>query len=283
MNVWARKQGYTIVEVMIVLAVTGSLLASALYFMNGRSRRLAFENDITAFRTKIDDVINNVSSGYYATSSNFSCSSSANGPSITTDSSARGTNAGCQLLGRGVHLSINFANSFYVHNIIGLRKTSDGSKLATSMADAQPKLLSNGTADTVETAEQILLNSSELVNTRITKTDNTNVSERGFLGFISSFPTVNVAGNINPGSQAVGLYTVYDSTLPQYINLGQTKIQAVDWFNSSFDAAKVIEIKKFEVCFNSLGSDQYAIITVGQDGSRTNTSQTIASGSCPVW
>ena len=283
MNAWARRQGYTIVEVLIVLAVTSALLASAMYFFNGRSGRLAFENDITAFQTKLDDIINNVASGYYASTSNFTCTSSSSGPSISTgSSSARGTNAACQFLGRGVHLNTNFTNYYYVHNIIGLRQVAGGTNLVTSLTEAQPKLLSDGSTSTVETAEKVAFNSSELVHTRATTTTGATYTDRGFLGFISSFPTIT-AGNTDPGAQSVGLYTVYNSVATSTIDISQSKNTVVDWFNATFDATKVISINKFEICFKSLGSGQYGIVTVGQDNSETNITQSIAYGSCPSW
>lgn len=284
---WARKQGYTIVEVMIVLAVSGALLASALLFMNGRSRRLAFENDITDFRTELDDVINNVSSGYYARSSDFQCSGASGVPSVSSSVSSRGTNADCQFLGRAVHVNKNWNNYYYIHNVIGLRKVDGKGSLVSSIAEAKPQLLSISSAlsssyqSGVETAEKVNVFNSKIGATKYFNFDNTAVIDKGFLGFISSFPNFTQgSSNPDPGAQSVSLY-VYDNG-QNLISLSVSKDSAVDAFppvNPSF----LKPIDKFQFCFDSLGSSQRGIITVGEDRNDLKTSQVIEAGSCSQW
>lgn len=287
MNLRGRKQGYTIVEVLVVLAVTGALLGSAFYFMNGRSRRLAFENDITAFRTKLDDTINNVATGYYSRNANFSCSSSDTGPSINSSgSNARGTNQDCQYIGRGIHFNTGW-DYYYIHNIIGLRKSSTG--LAQDLSQVKPKVLSVSASYTssVETAEKV-----DFFNTTLVKTKTYNssgeylsTSRRGFIGFISSLPSADslsgATGSV--GSQKVELYTINDTADTTKINLTQNKNDFVDWFNNNTDWTKLVTVVRYEVCFDSKGSNQRGIVSIGQDGTDTKTSQIIEAGACSSW
>lgn len=285
MNVWAHKKGFTIVEVLIVLAVTGSLSVLAFFFMNGRSQRLAFENDITDLRTKLDDVTNNVSSGYYARTNNFTCTATSGSPIISrVTSSNLGTNSDCQFLGRAVHVNTTWSN-YYIHSIIGLTKVNGSGRIVSSLPETKARLLSlsqiNNTG--VEAAELRNLNNSKLIKTRYIKDDGSVGSDdRGFLAFISSLPSFGASGNINPGAQSVELYTVNYSINNSVINLRQSKDEVVDAFaNGRVDS--FIKIRTFQYCFDSLGSAQRGIVSIGQEASGTQTTQSIESGRCSAW
>ena len=285
MNIRGRKQGYTIVEVIVVLAVTSALVGSAFYFMSGRSRRLSFENDITAFQTKLDDVINNVSSGYYARTSDFACAVSSGNPVITSGiSTGRGTNPDCQFLGRAIHTNTSWGY-YWVHNIIGLRKVNGTGALISTYAESKARLLSLSTANNggVEAAEMNNFYNTTLGKTRYVNTDGTiGTDDRGFLAFLSSLPSIAANGNANPGAQSVGLYIVNYATLPSIINLQRSKDEAVDAFvNGRSDS--LLQIKTFQFCFDSKGSAQRGIVSVGEQDSDTKTTRSIEAGRCSAW
>src|SRR4051812_35553772 len=93
--------GYTIIEVLIVLAVTGVLLASALRLISGQQARTEFSQSIRDVQSQINDVMNNVSSGYFATGGKVGCTTSSSGPTLssTPPSGGSGTSKDCILIG----------------------------------------------------------------------------------------------------------------------------------------------------------------------------------------
>ena len=85
--------GFTIVETMIFLAVSGALVVVGLSAVYGTQGRSEFRVAVNDAQQQIDKVINNVSNGYYADTSNISCSNIGNN---TVISSKQGIfNTGC--------------------------------------------------------------------------------------------------------------------------------------------------------------------------------------------
>lgn len=283
MNAWARNKGFTIVEMLIVLAVTGSLIIVAFSFMSGRSRRLAFENDIIAFQTKLDDVINNVSSGYYSRIADFTCTANSGVISISTVPSGRGTNPDCQFLGRAIHVNQNW-DEYGVHNVVGLRRVSTSGPLVKSITEAKPRLLSLGTTYNtgVETVEITKMYNAKIGATKYSTNTTPGTTNRGFLAFISSFPDFSTgSSNPEPGAQSVNLY-VFDNT-GTITDLSQSKNTIVDIFTVANIQNYFKTISEFQFCFDSQVSSQRGIVVVGQDGNDLKTSQRIESGDCSGW
>jgi prepilin-type N-terminal cleavage/methylation domain-containing protein len=99
--------GFTIVEVMIVLAVSSLLLISAAALIDGRQAKTEFTTGIHDEQQKIQQIINETSSGYYPNGHNFTCNGSASGPvSFTAGANAQGTNAGCIFLGKALQFGL---------------------------------------------------------------------------------------------------------------------------------------------------------------------------------
>src|SRR5690349_7237200 len=116
------SQAYTIVEVMIVLAVSAMLLVGALALIGSQSQKTQFTQAINDIRTQMNDIINNVSTGYYANTNNFSCTPTlGGGPNIVpAASNTQGGNGGCAYIGRAVQFNPG-ANlkQFTMYNLVG--------------------------------------------------------------------------------------------------------------------------------------------------------------------
>lgn len=99
--------GFTIVEVMIVLAVSSLMVISAAALINGRQSRTEFTTGIHDEQQHIQQIINETADGYYPNSHNFSCSGSASGPvTFNAGSNAQGTNSGCIFLGKALQFGL---------------------------------------------------------------------------------------------------------------------------------------------------------------------------------
>ena len=100
--------GFTIIEVMIVLASTGALLLIAFSIINGEVRSTAKINSIKSFQIGLQNFANSVTSGRYTFAYDTMCT--ANTPDamglyspsiqISTTPSTQGASDNCQFLGK---------------------------------------------------------------------------------------------------------------------------------------------------------------------------------------
>lgn len=89
------QTGFTIVETLIVLAITGFLFISTASLVSGQVARNQRRSGLVQLRTTISDKINDISSGYFTDVSTApgNCSANASGK-------AAGTNENCDILGK---------------------------------------------------------------------------------------------------------------------------------------------------------------------------------------
>ncbi len=108
----SRQTGFTIVEVLIVLAVTGVMFISAAAFINGRQNRTQFTTAINSLQQQIQQIINETENGFYPNSGTFTCVPNATGPvTFNSTSSKQGTNGGCIFLGKALQFGISSSGS----------------------------------------------------------------------------------------------------------------------------------------------------------------------------
>jgi hypothetical protein len=145
-----REVGYTIIEVMLFLAASGAMLTGALLVFGGQNSRVQFAQGMRDLESKIQDTVNDVSTGYFPNSTKINCTISATGaPQLSIRSTANediGQNEQCQLLGKVLHFPVNTEN-FKVYGVVGARKTVSSSyggetytKQIETLADAKPRL-----------------------------------------------------------------------------------------------------------------------------------------------
>jgi len=129
--------GFTIVETLIVLAVSGAILLSAIFLVNGRQNQSEFNQAIHNAQSKISQVINDATDGYYPNSGNFSCTNGT----ILHGSNGQGTNKGCLFLGEAVQFGIKNTDpeQFETYTIIGAQQNVTGQEVS-SYSQAQPEV-----------------------------------------------------------------------------------------------------------------------------------------------
>ena len=127
--------GYTVIEVMIFLAITGVLLASAMLVFNGRQRNPQFTQSAHELNSGIRDIINEVGSGYFPDSGNFSCSINPLGNVVInpSGSSPQGTNTQCIFVGKAIHFH---ADNYSVYTVVGRKQLNN--RDVTSLEEARP-------------------------------------------------------------------------------------------------------------------------------------------------
>lgn len=128
-----KQKGYTIVEVMIVLSISTAIFATAVIGYTRQNQRTAFTNAVREVEVLLQDVLNDVSTGYYTQSNDFTCTRSGSpaipeldgnpDPGVLAD---QGTNKDCIFLGKAINLEDADLDGFIsVYTIVGLRNDAD--------------------------------------------------------------------------------------------------------------------------------------------------------------
>jgi hypothetical protein len=119
--------GYTIIEVLIFLAVSGALLVAAATVISGRQERIRFTQGVVSFDQQLQDTFNDVSTGFYPSRENFSCTSSGKIVNITAGiQDKQGTNDGCIFVGKLLHFFISGSKNteYKVYTLVGPRSAT---------------------------------------------------------------------------------------------------------------------------------------------------------------
>jgi type II secretory pathway pseudopilin PulG len=145
-------KGYTILEVIIVLAVSSAMFGFVAVAFGGRQQQVQFTQAVRDFDSQLKNIMNDVSVGYYAKPDNLVCEAVGNSvnrrpvPAIdTSESPELGTNEDCIFIGKAIQFSPSGSaidaeedQIMRVYNVVGLRIDENGSN-PTTIADAVPR------------------------------------------------------------------------------------------------------------------------------------------------
>lgn len=265
-------RGYTIVEVMIFLAVSGGLLAMAILVFSGQQGRTQFATGAREIESRVRDVINDVSTGYYARSSSFDCTAGAAGPQIAPGGTFQGQNDDCIFLGRVIHFDVGGnGNQYNIYSVAGLRQVQSGPDSEQDVTDfdeaqptASPLLAESLTLPAGISAERIQVNGT------------THVDAVGFMTTLGSYSPGNAT--LEPGSLSVDVLPIIGGGAG---NTNQASmIGDINDIDESYADANRNPANGVVICFQSGGSNQHAILTIGGSGRQLTTEMVIGEGSC---
>lgn len=280
----ANAQGFTIVETMIFLVITGILLVSALALFNGRISRTQFANSVRELDAQIRTVSNDVASGLYIDNQQFNCTAnSGTGPRLdnTPSTNGQGTNTDCVFLGKVIQFGPAKANCSTANHdgcdqigiitVVGQRHTSDD-KEVTTLAEAEPLAIAPGTAenpDDVDVTNTITLPSGLHVDRVIQQTPAgpcpCNVGAFGIMQTLGEYG----GSDLVTGSQKLQVLPV-PSTL---VGDAQTSMSAAIRDNLAGAAVNPGVV----VCLISGTSNQLAAIKIGSSGREITTDTLVDS------
>jgi prepilin-type N-terminal cleavage/methylation domain-containing protein len=252
--------GFTIIEVMIVMAVTGLLLTSAIVLVSGRQNQTEFQQAINQVTQQIQQVIDDVANGYYPNSQNFNCT--PNPPTIVPGTTKQGANTGCIFLGKALKFNIN---NFSVYPVLGNRgqTASPSSKQVTTYLQAQPTLLNaSGSATQVNLENGLTVKSMYYNNAG---------NPIGWVAFMSSLASYSGV-NINSGSQQIYLMPlntascIFGSAPPSAIN------------GSCADGFVATPPNDADICFASGTTNQSGLVTIAYGSGKLQATLSIKSG-----
>lgn len=112
----SESQGFTIIEVLIVIATMGMLLIFAIFFVAKDPQKANFTVTINGIRQQMEEIISETSNGYYPNNDNFTCNGYTSGTAVPTFSGTatqQGQNATCVFLGKLIQFAPNHSTSQY--------------------------------------------------------------------------------------------------------------------------------------------------------------------------
>lgn len=275
----SKAHGFTIVEVMIVLAVTSALFVAASYLISGQQGKTQFAQAINDIQAQINDVISNVQSGYYATNGKVTCNGTGGVLSLSTGNSSQGSNGGCIFIGRAIQFAVADAagnpdpTAYNIYDIVGLQYDASGNIIQNLASDQVKALAPPNNADT--TQSQKLLYGLQAAKMYYNDTAHP-ISTVAFISTLGN--GVDANNNLASGSQHVELRPVQNTA---DISSGgdktaQTAVGAIKGANLG-----VVVSGGVTICFNSASSNQSGTIVIGANGKQLSTTLTINTGTCP--
>jgi len=277
------SRGFTIIEVLIVLAVTGLIFLSASQLINGRQNRTEFTQAVQDIQSQIQQTSDDVINGFYPNAGDFKCQNSSGSLLITNGSyqNSQGTNSDCLFIGKFVQFSTSAL--FTTYPIIGLRQSASGQEL-TSLGGAQASVLASkkvlGMGQLCGATCWLPLDSSPkqlefgLSIVKIYYNNNpfnsASTNQTGAIGFLSSLGSISGGTNtLNPGSQQVNIYAANPNSSP-------TNSDPVSVINT-YLATNPSPVNDIEICFSSGTTTQSGLITLGGNGRQLSTALKVYS------
>lgn len=254
--------GFTIVEVMIFLAVSGALLTAGVLLFSGSARRNQFSLAARDFDAKIQDIINDTSTGFFDKlqdnlGRSYRCvGGDGSPPELVLDATAeQGTNKDCIFIGKAVLLKPSGqATMIEVIPVIGNRRV--GGRDVTTYAEASPTTaFSQAQGINLATPYEIRWNAS---------VKSASPSFGG--GFYGSLARFGSASTTLPeaGAQHVEYYQhpFLTSGNDTQLNL-QACIEILACFGTS------PAVTPWSICLQSADERQFAVLSIGGSGTLT--------------
>ncbi len=258
----SRVQGFTIVEVLVVFAVTGLLFVSAAIMISGRQNQAAFNQAIQQVQSQIQQNINDVSVGFYPNRNNFQCAASGTGPLLASGANQQGTNSGCIFVGKAMQFAVQNTKpeQFAVFTIAGLQNDPATGQDVQTLAQAKPMAVAPSTAQPLlpdQTDKGEL--QSGLTTYKMWYNNGGADVPIGAVAFTSSLASYS-SGSIVSGSQQVNVVPVAGTV----INSQRTAV--ADAIDASLATSVMNPANGVSVCFVSAGTNQSGLVVIGGNG-----------------
>ncbi len=266
--------GYTIIETLIFLGVTGALFVSAMLIVGGQQRKSEFSTGIRDIESQIIDIMNDVSTGLYENTGNFSCSTASsptNPPVISSGlTSEQGTNSQCTYVGRALQFAPQGSNNeqIGIYTLVGRRQVGivGSARDVRTLAEAAPNILDQADT-TLDLPYGIKIMS-------VSYNDGT-VQNRGMVTLTSRFAGNSGSGGIT-GTQDIDITAINGSGLNDVVPAAKNNVRIN--INNTLSARN--PASGITLCFNSGGTNQHGKIVIGGSGKQANTTLIIGTGVC---
>lgn len=246
-----RQGGFTIIETLIVLAVSGALLMGAVLLVAGQQRKVEFSQAAQDIRSVAEQMITETSSGYYPNAGNIRCVAGASGPNISqVAGTQQGTNTGCIFMGKAIQFGNSGDRSQYVMHTVAALRTNDG-----TLSSARPRAVD---FDSARVRGQ-LRNGLTVHSMRYVSGGTANdISTVVFASGLGSYSDSQLLS----GTQSMTLLPVPASGTVATVN---TTAAASAISGQLDDSAPQNPDGGVLICFNSGGTGKSALLTIGSN------------------
>jgi len=254
--------GFTIIETLIVLAITGFLLLIALLAFQGQQAKVEFGQSVRDMQSIIQQTINEVAAGYFPDSNNIKCQAAGNSLSISQGSVTQGSNTDCIFLGKAMQFGVGGTDP-QQYNVLTLAGLKDNNG---DLAQARPTVVDLPGV----TTNNIVRNGVKVVSMKYV-VDNA-ATDIGAVAFISGLGSFN-DGQLLSGSQQISLVPVTNSgKVPNTIDQA-----VVDAVKDHLATSPINPNGGVQICFQSGGTKQSGLITIGGGGRNLSVDLAIKS------
>ncbi len=229
MKVRKSNKGYTILEVLIFIAVSAVIFVAAMAAISGRQQQVQFAQSVREFDAKIADLVNDVSTGFFPTNETISCQVTAGDVQInnvTAGGEKLGTSDDCLYVGKALQFQPEGRQDVLrIYTLAGKRYQDSKLTPSSTIANAKPKAVSMTSDATFNSSvEEYMLLYGLRVRKVIRPVSPSVNTDFGTIGLMSNFGGVSVSD-----AQSIKIGGIVGTSL------GQTEGQAVTIINSLTD------------------------------------------------
>ena len=262
-SAWDKAKGFTIIEVMIVLASSGTLLLVALLMIGGQVNKANFLQGQRSIQLDFQNLINQVTSGSFIFPGDISCSANASTGAITVSSSSstQGHNVGCILIGKAIYVTATSSPKNYsIYNVVGQQCTgsSDPCDGTTNLSSIKPVLITQPKDVSTQTLEGGMTIKS-------IKSPSLNTSSCG-LGVLATTSSGSVQYNL----YVAGSMNLAASDLPSVCG-SNPPATTTTVSESSHNLTDTHLTNLINICLQSGSSTRNLVLTTGSSASTTGS------------
>jgi len=278
MNSGPKPLGFTIIEVMIVLAIGSFLFIAAAVALTGDQNQTEFDTGVRQIFSELQSLSSDVQNGNYSANILYSCNSSSGLPTFSAVSSSQGTNIGCVYLGKALQFNPSSNSSYYyVYSLVGDQFDTTSSNL--SLPPAFPfssKVLDSGINSIYPPPNTQTINLPDQFKvSKISYSGNPSGVDSDLIGFYN-VQTNSLASNSSISNQVFIIPEASSASSIQVVNdinndiLGNSSGQYIVNLNNPVT-----------VCFTSpLENNQYVKISFNNQTNSTDLTLNYGYGSC---
>src|SRR5665213_4507 len=200
MNSGLGTEGFTIIEVLIVLSIGAFLFIAAAATFTGDQHQTEFDTAARQIFSQLQSISSDVQNGNYATNASYSCTSSSGTLSFSSQSSSEGTNLGCVYVGKAIQFNPSGLNaSYYVYSLAGDQFATGSLSPPQAFPYSATVLNSTTVSSSAPKGTQIVSLPDSFVVSKITYSGNPSGDSNDIIGFynqqVSSLSTNSSLGN----------------------------------------------------------------------------------------